>query len=126
MLSTEHATSAALRGTRVSLLWAHPELHPTLWSNALGSPMPAPEGDVTLGVAEVVVPKRDGAFVEVRFEPRDVEHAARLGATATLTVVFNEGGEGEKIVKTSVKLARASAPTLRFSLSDGVVREVKP
>ncbi len=126
VLSTERSINAALRGTRVALTWAHPELHPTLWSNALGSPMPAPEGDVTLGVAEVLVPKREGAFVEVRLEPSDSEHAARLGATATLTVVFDEGGEGEKIVRIPVKFSKGSAPTLRFSLSGSEVREVKP
>ena len=126
VLSSEHTGNAALRGTRVALTWAHPELHPTLWSNALGSPMPAPEGDVTLGVAEVLVPKREGAFVEVRLEPGDIEHAARLGATATLTVVFDEGGEGEKIVKVPVKFSRDGAATLRFSLSGSEVREVKP
>jgi Ca-activated chloride channel family protein len=126
VLSSEHTSNAALRGTRVALTWAHPELHPTLWSNALGAPMPAPEGDVTLGVAEVLVPKREGAFVEIRLEPGDIEHAARLGATATLTVVFDEGGEGEKIVKVPVKFSRDSAATLRFSLSGGEAREVKP
>jgi tetratricopeptide (TPR) repeat protein len=126
VLASERSSNAALRGTRVALTWAHPELHPTLWSNALGSPMPAPEGDVTLGVAEVLVPKREGAFVEVRLEPSDSEHAARLGATATLTVVFDEGGEGEKIVRIPVKFAKGSAPTLRFSLSNSEVREVKP
>jgi len=127
VLSADHGTSAVLRGTRVALTWAHPELHPTLWSNALGAPMPAPDGDITLGVAEVSVPKRDGAFVEVRLDPGDIEHAARLGATATLTVVFDEGGEqGEKIVKVPVKFSRDSAPTLRFSLSGAEVREVKP
>jgi Ca-activated chloride channel family protein len=126
VLASEHASKAELRSTRVALTWAHPELHPTLWSNALGSPMPAPEGDVTLGVAEVLVPKREGAFVEVRLEPGDIEHAARLGATATLTVVFDEGGEGEKIVKVPVKFARESAPTRRFDLTGGDVREVKP
>ncbi len=127
VLSADHGTSEALRGTRVALTWAHPEFHPTLWSNALGAPMPAPDGDITQGVASVSVPKRDGAFVEVRLDPGDSEHAARLGATATLTVVFEEGGEqGEKIVKVPVKFSRDSAPTLRFSLSGGEVREVKP
>ena len=126
VLASERSSNTALRSTRVALTWAHPELHPTLWSNALGSPMPAPEGDVTLGIAEVLVPKREGAFVEVRLEAGDIEHAARLGATATLTVVFDEGGEREKIVKVPVKFSRDSAPTLRFSLAGAEVREVKP
>ncbi|MFT3772002.1 MAG: VIT domain-containing protein [Minicystis sp.] len=122
--STERTAAESLRGTRATLVWAHPELHPTLWTNALGAAMPAPEGDVTLGVAAATVPDRDGAFVEVRVEPDEVEHAARLGAEATLTVVFDEGGAGEKIVRTRVTFARGGPPIRRFSLSSHDVTEV--
>ena len=106
----------------MTLTWAHPELHPSLWTNALGAPMPAPEGDVTLGVAAAVVPVRAGAFVELRIEPDEVAHAARLGAEAVLTVVFDEGGEGEKIVKTEVTFAAAGPAARRFSLAGGAVK----
>ena len=124
--STERASSDALRGTRASLIWSHPELHPTLWTNALGAPMPAPEGDVMLGIASAVVPTRGDAFVEVRIEPDEVEHAGRLGASAVLTIVFDEGGAGEKIVKTRVTFARGGAATKRFALAGSDVREVTP
>jgi Ca-activated chloride channel family protein len=124
--STERASSEALRGARASLIWSHPELHPTLWTNALGAPMPAPEGDVTLGIAAATVPAREGAFLEVRVEPDEVEHAARLGASAVLTVVFDEGGAGEKIVKTKVTFARGGPATKRFALGGSDVKEVTP
>src|SRR5262249_39784659 len=99
-------------------------LHPSLWSNALGAPMPAPEGDVTLGIAAAVVPARQNAFVEVRVEADEVEHAARLGAEAVLTVVFDEGSEREKIVKKRLKFAAAGRAHRRFSLASAGVEEV--
>jgi hypothetical protein len=104
------------RGVRVSLTWSHPELHPSLWTNALGTPMPAPDGDVTLGVAQAVVPERADSFVEVRLEPSDLSHVARLGAEATLTVVFDELGKGEKIVRKRVKFETNGSPTKRFTI----------
>lgn len=109
-------------GVRVSLTWSHPELHPSLWTNALGTPMPAPDGDVTLGVAQAVVPERPDSFVEVRLEPGDLAHAARLGATAELTIVFDELGKGEKIVRKRIKFERGGPPTKRFALAG---KEVK-
>ena len=101
---------------RAVLLWSHPELHPTLWSNALGSMMPAPEGDVTLGISQVIMARRDGAMLEVRMEKRDAEHAARLGAQATLTVVFNEGRKDEKVVELPVAFTRGGPAALRFTI----------
>ncbi len=109
--------AAQASGARVTLTWSHPELHPSLWTNALGTPLPAPDGDVTLGVAQAIVPERSGAFVEVRLEPSEVEHAARLGATAELTVVFDELGKGEKIVRKTLKFSRGGPPSQRFSLA---------
>ncbi len=124
--STERLSGEAHKGTRVALTWTHPELHPTLWTNALGAPMPAPEGDVTMGIAAATVPVKDSAFVEVRLEPEDVEHAVRLGAEATLTVVFDEGGAGERIVRTKVRFASGDRATKRFGLAGGAVTEVTP
>jgi Ca-activated chloride channel family protein len=120
VISTER--SRALPGTRVSLTWSHPELHPTLWTTALGAPMPAPEGDVTLGMAQALVPARDGTAVEVRIERDELEHAARLGATATLTVVFAEGEATEKAVRLPVAFTRDGASTQRFVLAGREVR----
>jgi Ca-activated chloride channel family protein len=107
---------------RAVLLWSHPELHPTLWSNALGSMMPAPEGDVTLGVSQVILPRRDGAALEVRLEKRDAEQAARLGAQAVLTVIFDEGKPSEKVVRLPIVFERGGPPTLRFRLEGTEVK----
>jgi len=41
-------------------------------------------------------------------------------------VVFDEGGEGEKIVKTKVTFAAHGPAKRRFVLSGGAVREVTP
>jgi Vault protein inter-alpha-trypsin domain len=117
VLSSERANG----GIRATLSWSHPEFHPVFYSNALGSAMPAPEGDVTLGIAQVRLPSKSGTFVEVRLEPGDVEAAARLGAEATLTVVFDELGKGEKIVKMPVHFQRGGPATLRFSVENGEV-----
>lgn len=124
VLSAGRMGSAKDRAARVTLVWSHPELHPALWSNALGAPMPAPEGDATLGIAQVMLPTRDDAYVEVRLEPADLERAARLGAEAVLTVVFDEHEEGERIEVRKVRFQRGQQePTLRFSVAAG---EVKP
>jgi tetratricopeptide (TPR) repeat protein len=104
-------------GIRVSLTWSHPELHPSLWTNALGTAMPAPDGDITLGVAQALMPERPDSFVEVRLEPGDVAHAARLGATAELTIVFDELGKTEKIVRKRLLFARGAPPTKRFTVA---------
>jgi Ca-activated chloride channel family protein len=109
-------------GARVSLTWSHPELHPSLWTNALGTAMPAPDGDITLGISQAIVPERGDSFVEVRLEAADVAHAARLGATAELTVVFDELGKGETIVRKKVRFERGGPATQRFSLVGKEVR----
>ena len=72
----------------------------------------------------MILPKRDGAFVEIHIEKEDLEHAARLGASAVLTAIFEEGTDAEKIVK--IPLSFANTPTRRFSVSGGEVREVQP
>ena len=105
-------------GVRVSLTWSHPELYPSLWTNALGTAMPAPDGDVTLGIAQAIVPARQDSYVEVRLEPSDLAHAARLGATAELTVVFDELGKAEKIVRKRLKFAKTDPFTKRFMLAN--------
>jgi Ca-activated chloride channel family protein len=120
------------RGARATLTWAHPELHPSLWSNALRAPMPAREGDVTLGIAQAIVPDRSDVYVEVRIEPDELEHVARLGATAVLTVVFDEPAEagsveqragGPSIVVMPITFSLNGPAARRFSISN---REVRP
>ncbi|MDI1448666.1 VIT domain-containing protein [Polyangium sp. 6x1] len=126
VISTERAAGKGPRGARVSLTWSHPEFHPSLWTNGLGTQMPAPEGDVTLGIAQALLPMRPDARVEVRLEGEDVEHAARLGAEAILTIVFDEGEDGETIVKQSIRFARGGKPVRAFAISKGEAREVEP
>jgi Ca-activated chloride channel family protein len=122
VLSSVRTPANDTQGVRVTLTWLHPEFHPNLWSNALGAPMPAAEGDALLGVAQVKVPDRPGSFVEVRLEPDEVERMARLGAVAHLTAVFDELGEHERIVDTLVKFERGGPSTQRFSLQNGELR----
>jgi len=107
---------------RAMLSWSHPELHPALWSNARGAMMPAPDGDVLLGISQVMLPTNQ-ARLEVRMEPDDAEHAARLGAQATLTVIFREGEDDEKIVRLPVRFERGGAAAIKFAI-DG--KEVTP
>lgn len=111
---------------RVLLSWSHPELHTTLWSNALGTLMPSSEGDVSLGISQAILADRPGGLVEVRVEPSEVARAARLGAKATLTVVFGEGKDGEVIDRREVGFTRGGPATLRFSVGGNKVEEVKP
>lgn len=121
LLSGARAGGAKAQGTRATLVWSHPDLHPTLWSNALGAAMPAPEQDMAAGVAQAVVPRRDDAFVEVRIDPEDAERAARLGATATLTVLLNEGEADERIRRFTVKFGPGPLATQRFRIAGGEV-----
>ena len=123
VLAADLGARGDTKSTRVALTWSHPELHPTLWSNALGAPMPAPEGDITLGIAQVRLPEREGVFVEVRLEPDEVEHAARLGLAAVLTVVWSETEEGERILRRPITFARGGPATQRILIGKG---EVKP
>lgn len=127
VLSAERGSQAKVSAkVRATLMWSHPEFHPTLWSNALGAPMPAPDSDQSLGIAQVMLPERADVFVEIRLEPDELEHAARLSAQAWFTVVFDEAGEGEKIVKMPIRFVRDGRTTQRFSVTGGQVREVVP
>ena len=107
----------------MTLAWAHPELHPTLWTTAIGAPMPADEGDARLGIGSAVVPLRAGSAVEVRLELGEIEHAARLGATAVLTLVAPDGDRGAKVSTTVVSFARGAAATRRYEVDAGALRE---
>ncbi len=110
---------------RVFLTWAHPQVHPTLWSNAKGFPAPAPRGDALLGLASVTFSlQRSDFFVELRFEPDDADEAARLGAEATLTVLYAEGTDDERVVRTPVRFGQARAVRKFHVDRDGVREEV--
>jgi Ca-activated chloride channel family protein len=116
------------KSVRFILTWSHPELHPELWSNGLGAPMPAADGDAGLGLAQALVPttQADG-FVEVRLAPEDADRAARLGASAVLTAITSEGEDGERIEKLPVAFAKVDGRTpekRRFRVDGGALREV--
>jgi Ca-activated chloride channel family protein len=108
---------------RVLLSWSHPELHPALWTNTLGTMMPAAEGDVTLGLSQALIADRGGTLVEIRVEPSELEHAARLGAKAILTIVFSEGKDVEVIDKREITFEKTK-PTQRFRIEGGRVDAV--
>jgi Ca-activated chloride channel family protein len=89
-------------GARFVLSWAHPELRPALWTNALGSMMPAPDNLPLLGVAQAFLSTSTTPVVEVRLDPEDAARAARLDARAVLTAVLGEGTPDERIARVEV------------------------
>ena len=89
-------------GVRFVLSWAHPELRPSLWTNALGSVMPAPDNLPLLGLAQAFLTTSTTPLVEVRLDPEDAARAARLDARAVLTAVFAEGTPEERIARVEV------------------------
>jgi Ca-activated chloride channel family protein len=121
------AAETSNRGSRVVLTWMHPELHPTLWTNALGSMMPAPDNLPILGVAEGFLAKAPEASFEVRLDPEDAARAARLGLNAQLTVITREGEDDEHIHRRVVAF-RDEAGALRervsFHMDGDALKEV--
>ncbi|MBX3232147.1 MAG: AgmX/PglI C-terminal domain-containing protein [Labilithrix sp.] len=101
---------------RVLVSWSHPELHPTLWTNALGAPMPSPDNFLPFGISEAKL-SGSPAKVEVRLEPEDAARAARLGAKAIVTVIKGAGTPGETIVKQELSFGTVAAPSTTLALS---------
>ncbi len=89
-------------GARFVLSWAHPELRPSLWTNALGSMMPATDNLPLLGIAQAFLTTTATPIVEVRLDPEDAARAARLDARAVLTAVLAEGTPDERIARVEV------------------------
>jgi Ca-activated chloride channel family protein len=110
-------------GTRIVLSWSHPDLHPSLWTDASGRMGPAPEGDATMGVAQAIA-RQGPVRIEVRVERGELEAAARLGAEAVLTVVSDEGTDGEVIHREKLVFAR-SGPTPVLLLEGKALRRVE-
>ncbi|MCL2825722.1 MAG: hypothetical protein FWD57_17155, partial [Polyangiaceae bacterium] len=111
------------KAVRVVLMWSHPGFFPTLWHNSAGLMTPAPDGDVTLGVSQVVLQRRDGIDLEIRLDPKDARHAARLGSEMILTVIFDEGRASEKVVKMKVVFERGGPSTLRFRIEGNEAKQ---
>ncbi|HKP63119.1 MAG TPA: VIT domain-containing protein [Polyangiales bacterium] len=121
-------TSEPAESVRLILTWAHPELRPELWSNALGSPLPAAHGDPLLGLSETWLPaSAANAYVEVRLQREDAARAARLGVDATLTAIVAEGSAAEKIVRLPIsfrpRAGGAVVENRRWRLQDGALQE---
>ena len=108
-------------GVRVSLIWDHPDFHAVLWTDALGAMMPASTGDPLLGVAQAILPSGRDAKIDVRFEKEEARVAARFGLEATLTAVFDEGTDKERIVVQKVRVANEDDTDLRFVMRDGTM-----
>jgi Ca-activated chloride channel family protein len=83
-------------GTRVVLTWLHPDLHPTLWTDAGGRLAPAPEGDPSLGVAQSIAPVGP-LRIEVRVDESELAQVRSSAAKLVLTVVSDEGGAAEVV-----------------------------
>lgn len=104
-------------GARFVLSWAHPELRPSLWTNALGSMMPAPDNLPLLGVAQAFLTTQSTPVVEVRLDPEDAARAARLDARAVLTAVLGEGTPDERIARVEVAFrSKEGKPLERVAL----------
>jgi tetratricopeptide (TPR) repeat protein len=109
---------------RVFLVWEHPELHLSMWSNALGAAMPVRDTDPLLGIAQVKLPVQKGSkLIEIRLEKDDAEKAARLKAKAQLMVVFEEGTEGQKIVALPLVFEKATQTKRVFVLKASDIKE---
>jgi len=121
------AASEQGQGVRVILSWAHPELRPALWSNALGSMMPAPNNLPLLGVAQVFMPSTPTPEIELRLDPEDAARAARLELAATVTVLVAEGTPQERLARLDVSFkGQAGRPLdrVRLRFEDGALKEV--
>ncbi len=114
-------TDAAPSGSvRFIVTWSHPELHPVMWTTALGAPMPSPDNFPFYGVAEAVMPLAS-PFIELRLDTEEAEHVARLGSTVVVTALVAEGTPTERIVHLEVGFAdaqRKGMPRVRVSLGD--------
>ncbi len=109
---------------RVLVTWSHPELHPSLWTTALGAPMPSPDNFPRFGVAEARIAATP-AVCEIRLEPDDAARAARLGLKAVVTVIRSAGTPGEKIVRQEIGFGTLATPATRLVLTfDGAALRV--
>ena len=121
------AGSAAGQDASVRFLvtWSHPELHPSLWTMALGSPTPAPDNFPLYGAAESHVPTGTASAIELHLDPDDAARAARLGATAIVTAIVGEGTASERIARVAVGFGTVAKPNdrVRVTLENGALRQ---
>jgi tetratricopeptide (TPR) repeat protein len=119
------ASAGDIRPDSVHVLvtWTHSELHPSLWTTHTGAPMPAPGNYPIFGVAETRLPKGD-LKIELRSDPEEAAHAARLGLSATVTVLSGVGTGTVAVQKIDVPFGTREAPLERrvVTLENGVLR----
>jgi Ca-activated chloride channel family protein len=118
-------TAAQPGSVRFIVTWSHPELHPALWTSALGAMMPAADNFPLFGVAEAAVPSSPPPLIELRLDPEDAARAARLGVTVVVTALVDEGTPGERIDRRDVSFGGAGAPLekVRVVFDGGSLRE---
>jgi Ca-activated chloride channel family protein len=122
-LATSESSGHA--GARFIVTWEHPELRPSLWTSALGSPMPAPDNLPLYGVAQAFVPDSPAPLLELRLDPEDAARAARLDAKAVLTAIVNEGTPNERIARLEIGFRDAEQRALgrvRVRFENGELR----
>jgi hypothetical protein len=123
------AAGSDARGESVHVIvtWSHPEMHPSLWTTHTGAPMPAPDNFPLFGVAEARIPA-GATKVELRMDPEEAARAARLGISATVTVISGEGGKTPKIARTQATFGTLTAPSERLivTLDNGALRVGTP
>jgi tetratricopeptide (TPR) repeat protein len=123
------ADAAPAGSVRFLITWAHPELHPVLWTTALGAPMPATDSFPLYGVAEAVLPASPDPAIELRLDPDDAARAARMGTGAVVTVIVSEGTPDERIVRLDVGFGDTAHPPvvrLKVLLQDGALHAEAP
>ncbi len=114
---------------RILVTWSHPELHPSLWTSTLGTPMPSPDNFPVFGVAEANLSATPApATAELRLEPEDAARAARLGLKAVVTVITGLGTPTEKIGRQEVCFGTVAAPStkLLITFANGALRVGAP
>ncbi len=104
------------QSVRVLVTWSHPELHPSLWTTALGTPMPSPDNFPAFGTAEAKSSTQP-TTVELRLEPDDAARAARLDLKAVVTVITGEGTAVEKVVRQEIGFGTVASPSTRVVLT---------
>ncbi len=115
------------QAVRILVTWSHPELHPSLWTSALGTPMPSPDNFPVFGVAEANLTAAPAA-AELRLEPEDAARAARLGLKAVVTVITGLGTPAEKLARQEVGFGTVAAPSskLLITFANGALRVGAP
>ena len=88
--------------------------------------MPAPDNYPLFGVAQASVPSSPTPAVELRLDPEDAARAARLGVTAVVTAIVDEGAPGERIARLEVGFGGdrgAALERVRVVFDNGALRD---